>query len=192
MIQVEVGELATAVAGAVVRPVASDFSPVTPAMRRFDQAAGAAMADQCARLGELPLGSAVITAAGDLATDFVVHVAVRSAAENPSPAVVRRGLLNALRRLSDWGIDSVALPPLGTGAGNLDAEEAAAVMVPVIVEHLRQVDGGLRVTIRVEDGYQEAAFLAAVSRSVPGGAEEDRAEGAGTEDRPEDRVGTGS
>lgn len=192
MIEVEVGELATAVAGAVVRPVASDFSAVTSAMRRFDQAAGAAMADQCARLGELPLGSAVITAAGDLPADFVVHVAVRSAAENPSPAVVRRGLLNALRRLSDWGIDSVALTPLGTGAGNLDAEEAAAVMVPVIVEHLRQAGGALRVIIRVEDGYQEGAFLAAVARSAPAGSEEGRTGGARTGDRPEDRVGTGS
>lgn len=187
MIEVQVGELATAVAGAVVRPVASDFSAVTPAMRRFDQAAGPAVADQCARLGELPLGSAVITAAGDLTTEFVVHVAVRSATENPSAAVVRRGLLNALRRLADWDIDSVALTPLGTGAGNLDAEEAAAVMVPVIVEHLREAGRPMRVTIRVEDQYQEAAFLTALARSTGRRSGDSR-----TEDRPEDRVGTGS
>lgn len=187
MIEVQVGELATAVADAVVRPVASDFSAVTPAMRRFEQAAGEALADQCARLGELPLGSAVITGAGDLTADFVVHVAVRSAAENPTAAVVRRGLLNALRRLSDWEIESVALTPLGTGAGNLDAEESAAAMVPVIAEHLRQAGRPVRVVIRVEDSYQEAAFLGAVARSTGRGSEETR-----TEDRPEGRVGTGS
>lgn len=187
MIEVQVGELATAVAGAIVRPVASDFSPVTPAMRRFDEAAGPAVADQCARLGELPLGSAVITAAGDLATDFVVHVAVRSATENPSAAVVRRGLLNALRRLSDWEIETVALTPLGTGAGNLDAEEAAAVMVPVIVEHLREAGRPMRLIIRVDNPYQETAFRAALARSKGAGAEAVR-----TEDRLEDRFGTGS
>lgn len=197
MIEVQVGELAAAVTGAVVRPVATDFSAVTPAMRRFDQAAGAAVADQCARLGELPLGSAVITGAGDLTTDFVVHVAVRSATENASAAVVRRGLLNALRRLSDWDIESVALTPLGTGAGNLDAEESAAAMVPVILDHLREAGRPMRVVIRVEDGYQEAAFLAAVNRSRGGGSEGPRREGprtggGRTGDWTGDRVGTGS
>ena len=133
MIEVKVGAPAAAEAGAVVRPVAADFSPVTPAMRRFDEAAGPAVAAQCARLGEIPLGSAVITAAGELPADFIVHVAVRSSLENPTVGVVRRGLLNALRRLEDWDIDVVALVPLGTGAGNLDAEEAARlVRVPLL------------------------------------------------------------
>lgn len=182
MIQVQVGELATAAAGAVVRPVATDLSPVTPAMRRFDQAAGAALAEQCARLGDLPLGSAAITAAGDLPAEFVVHVAVRSAAENATAGVVRRGLLNALRRLSDWEIESVALAPLGTGAGNLDAEEAAAAMIPVLTQHLREAERPSRVTILVEDLYQKAAFEAAVARSaVESEAGSEAGSGAGSE-----------
>lgn len=181
MIAVQVGELATAEVKAVVRPVASDFSPVTPAMRRFDEAAGPAVSEQCARLGDLPLGSAIITGAGDLRADFIVHVAVRSASENATPGVVRQGLLNALRRLADWEIESVALAPLGMGAGNLDAEESADAMVRTLAEHLsggREGAGRLsRVMILVEDAYQEAAFTAALAR-----------EG----DRPGERLGTGS
>lgn len=164
MIDVRVGELATAVAAALVRPVATDFSPVTATMQRFDAAAGAAVAEQCARLGEIPLGSAVITAAGDLAADFIVHVAVRSPAENPSAAVVGQGLLNALRRLDDWEIDRVAVAPLGTGAGNLDAEESAAVMVPLLAEHQREAGRPTTLTIVVDDSYQEGVYLAAVAR----------------------------
>jgi O-acetyl-ADP-ribose deacetylase (regulator of RNase III) len=161
MIAVRVGGLEEAVAGAVVRPVASDFSPVTPAMRRFADAAGPAVAEQCAQLGELPLGSAVITAAGDLPAGFIVHVAVRSATENASPGVVRTGLRNALRRIADWEIDDVALAPLGTGAGNLDAEEAAEVMMPVLLTHARESSVPFRAVIYVEDDYQKAAFEAA-------------------------------
>lgn len=164
MIEVKVGALAAAEAGAVVRPVAADFSPVTPAMRRFDEAAGPAVAAQCARLGEIPLGSAVITAAGDLPADFIVHVAVRSSLENPTVGVVRRGLLNALRRLEDWDIDVVALVPLGTGAGNLDAEEAADAMLAVLAPHVRETGRPSRVVVYVEDGYQLAAFEAAMAR----------------------------
>jgi O-acetyl-ADP-ribose deacetylase (regulator of RNase III) len=164
MIEVQVGELAEARAGAVVRPVDTDFSPVTPAMRRFDAAAGPAVAEQCARLGELPLASAVITAAGELPAGFIVHVAVRSRTENATGGVVRRGLANALHRLGDWDIRDVALAPLGTGAGNLDAEESAAVMLPVLVEHMRETGVPSTVTIMVEDEYQRTAFEAALTR----------------------------
>lgn len=164
MIEVRVGELAEVAAGAAVRPVASDFSPVTPAMRRFAEAAGAAVAEQCAALGELPLGSAGITAGGGVAADFIVHVAVRTATENPSPAGVQRGLQNALRRIADWEIETIALAPLGTGAGNLDAEEAAAVMIPLLAAHERESGRPLRAIIVAEDDYQKSVFQAEIAR----------------------------
>ncbi|MEJ2502009.1 MAG: macro domain-containing protein [Gemmatimonadota bacterium] len=164
MIQVQVGELAKARAGALIRPVDTEFAPVTAAMRRFDEAAGPAVAEQCTRLGELPLASAVITAAGALPAQFVVHVAVRSRTENATAGVVRRGLRNALHRLVDWDIREVALVPLGTGAGNLDAEESAAVMVPILRDHMRELGAPTAVTIVVEDEYQRSAFEAALTR----------------------------
>lgn len=163
MIEVRAAELADLEVGAVLRPVACDFTPVNPAMRRFDLAAGPAVAEQCRRLGELPMGSAAITAGGELPADFVVHVAVRSTDEATTPAVVRRGLLNGLRRLEEWGIRSVAVAPLGVGAGNLDAEESAAAMLPVLVDHVRTTDHLERVILVVEDAYQESAFAAAVA-----------------------------
>lgn len=164
MIEVRTGSLAEADAEAVLRPVASDLSAVTPAMRRFEELAGPEAAEQWRRSGELPVGSAVITPAGELTARFVVHVAVRAPDENPTAGAIRRGLLNGLRRLEEWQIDSVAMAPLGTGAGNLDAEEAAGAMLPVLVEHLRTADHPSRVVIVVEDPYQETAFAAAVAR----------------------------
>lgn len=170
MIRVQVGGLSEAPVGAVVRPVTTDFSAVTPTMRRFDAAAGPAVAEQCQRVGELPLGSAVITAGGALPADFIVHVAVRSPTENPTSAVVRQGLLNALRRLADWDVATVAVAPLGTGAGNLDAEEAADAMLPVILEHIGRVGVPADVTIIVDDEYQRVAFATALSQHRDDGA----------------------
>ncbi len=164
MIEVRVAELTEVAAEAVLRPVSADFSAVTPAMRRFDQVAGPQVAAQCARLGEIPVGSAVITQAGDLQADYIVHVAVRSAEENPSRTAVQRGLLNGLRRLQQWGIETVAVTPLGVGAGNLDAEESADAMLPVLVEHLRNSAHPSTVILVVEDAYQREAFGAAVAR----------------------------
>ena len=164
MIEVRLAELGEIEAGAVMRPVSGDFSPVTPAMARLDRLAGPAVEEQCARLGELPAGSAVITAGGGLRAPFIVHVVVRTADENATAAVVRRGLQNGLRRLVEWEIDSVAMAPLGTGAGNLEAEEAAAVMIPVLSEHLQTATYPSRVVLVVEDAYQQGVFAAAVGR----------------------------
>ena len=63
------------------------------------------------------------------------------------------------------------MAPLGTGAGNLDAEESAEVMVAVLSEHLRTAAYPSRVVVVVEDPYQEDVFSAAVERRASAGAE---------------------
>lgn len=163
MIRVVLGPLETAAASAILRPVTAEWDAVTAATRRLEVVAGPSVAEQCARLGELPVGSAVITAAGDLPVQFLVHAVVRSTDEAVSPGGVRRALQNGLRRLAEWGIDSVALPPLGTGAGNLDAEESAQTMLPVIVEHMRTSGHPSTVDIVVDSEYERAAFERAVA-----------------------------
>ncbi|HEX7117621.1 MAG TPA: macro domain-containing protein [Longimicrobiales bacterium] len=167
MIEVRTGELADAGEAALLRPVDAGWSAVTPATRRLELAAGPALAEQCRRLGELPVGSAAITGAGVLRAEFMVHVVVRSAEEPVTPAGVRRALVNGLRRLTEWGIESVAMPPLGTGAGNLDAEESARIMVPAILEHQRGPARPLRVAIVVESEYELEAFRRVVAGSSP-------------------------
>lgn len=158
MIEVRIADPATVAVGALLRPVAADGSAVTPAMRRLELAAGEAMLEQLARVGELPVGAAAITPAGALAAEFVVHVSVRSRDEPVSPAGVRLGLVNGLRRVREWAIDNIAVVPLGTGAGNLDAEQAAEVMVPVLVEHVEQGGPPSRIVIVVETEYEREAF----------------------------------
>jgi hypothetical protein len=56
------------------------------------------------------------------------------------------------------------MPPLGTGAGNLDAEEAAAVMLPVLREHLQTAVYPERVRIVVESPYELDAFRRELTR----------------------------
>ena len=158
MIRVVRGELTGIPADAVLRPVAAEWEAVTPAMRRLELAAGPDLFARCTRLGELPVGSAVITEAGDLAVRFLVHAVVRSATEPVSEAGVARALRNGLRRLEEWGIEHVALPPLGTGAGNLDAEDVARLMIEVMQEHTARAEFPRRITIVVENDYEEQAF----------------------------------
>jgi O-acetyl-ADP-ribose deacetylase len=142
---------------AVLRPVSAEWTAVTPSMRRLELAAGPSVETQCRALGDLPVGSAVITPAGDLSARFMVHVVVRSIDEQVTEAGVRRALQNGVRRLAEWGLTAVAMPPLGTGAGNLDPDEAAALMMPVLRDALRE-ETLTEIDIHVDSDYDEDVF----------------------------------
>lgn len=158
MIDVVLGDIATVQATGIMHPVSAEWDPVTAAMRRLEIAAGPDVADQCAKVGELPVGSAVITGAGAASADFLVHVIVRSALEPVTESAVQRGLQNGLRRCAEWGIDTLAMPPIGTGAGNLDAEEVAQLMVPILFDHMAEAQFPSRVILVAENEYERDAF----------------------------------
>jgi O-acetyl-ADP-ribose deacetylase (regulator of RNase III) len=152
VIEIRLGDLTDVAVAAFLRPIAADGSAATAAARRIEVAAGPVPAEQLQRFGELPVGSAVITVAGALAAEYLVHVVVRSFDQPVTAEVVRRALVNGLRRLDEWGIESVALPLLGTGAGNLDPEAAAAVLMPTLLESYHAAPR--RVVIMVESEYE--------------------------------------
>ncbi|MGH7555075.1 MAG: macro domain-containing protein [Longimicrobiales bacterium] len=158
MISIRQGDLAAAPAAAVLRAVSAEWDAVTASGRRLEMAAGPELEAQCRRMGELPVGSAVITAAGTLRAQFVVHVVLRSSDEPVTVAIVRKGLQNGLRRVTEWGIESVAMAPLGTGAGNLDAADAARAMIPVLLGHLRTSQHPAEIEIVVESAYEQEVF----------------------------------
>lgn len=108
MIAVRRQNLAAADVECILRSVSSSLEPLTAIGRE--------------------VRGAVITPAGDLSASFIIHVAVQSHDEPVSVGGVRKALLNGLRRASTMGIETLALPPLGTGAGNLDAEAADGVL----------------------------------------------------------------
>lgn len=165
MIEIRRGTLVDAEEEAVLRPVNADLMAVTAAGREVDRRAGSDVEERLQRFGGLPPGGALVTPGGDLHASFLIHVVVQSADEPVTEAGVRRALLNGLRRATEWGIRSVVLPPIGTGAGNLDTETSARIMIPLVRDHLRQHDRPLEVIVSVENEYEEEIFSAAVSHA---------------------------
>lgn len=132
MIRVVVDDLAFVPANAVVRPTTASLEPTTPALRRLEQVGGPAFQSQLRMHAALDIGAAVVTGAGELAAEFVIHAVIRSADEPVSAGGVRRALTSALQRAVDWQLERLTLPPIGTGAGNLSLEDAARIMVDVL------------------------------------------------------------
>jgi O-acetyl-ADP-ribose deacetylase (regulator of RNase III) len=158
VIQIRVGRLEEMVVPAYLRPVAADGSAVTPAMARLEAALGDRVREQLRRAGELPVGSASITPGGDLPADFLVNIVVRSHDEPVTAAAIERGLVNGLRRLREWAIDMAATVPLGTGAGNLDAETSARVMITTLRQEMTPGESPRDILIVVESEYEKEAF----------------------------------
>jgi O-acetyl-ADP-ribose deacetylase len=158
VIRIVQGEVTDSEAEAVLRPVSAEWTAVTPATRRLEIAAGPQVEAQCRTLGDLPVGSAIITGAGALSAQFMISVVVRSVDEPVTESGIRKGFRNGLRRLAEWGIRRVAMPPFGTGAGNLDADESAAIMVPALLQQMREEGVPAEAEIYVETDYERDAF----------------------------------
>jgi len=156
VIRVVVDDLAFVAADAIVRPANSLLEPTTPALRRLEHVGGAAFWNQLQTGRELAVGSAVVTGGGDLGVELVVHAIIRSATEPVSRDTVRRALTAALQRAADWQLAHLAVPLLGTGAGNLSLEDAADVLGVVLAAVPAPLGFPRDVTIVVESDEERA------------------------------------
>ena len=167
MIQVVLGDLAEQTADGVVRAVASDFAPINAASRDVVLAAGRDLEERLEKIGALPVGGAVLTPSGRLPSAFLIHVVVMSDDEPQTSMSVQKALQNGLRRASDWGLESLALPALGIVAGTIEPEISARALVDILFNHIDEGDPPLDLTIVVASEFESDLFsrlIAAVSR----------------------------
>ncbi|HEV8455057.1 MAG TPA: macro domain-containing protein [Gemmatimonadales bacterium] len=128
MILVIVDDLATTTADAVLRPADESLGPLTPAISRLDEDAGPRFAEQRRLTSPLKAGAAVVTGGGDLRAPYVLHVVIRDPDSRVGRDVVRRALVSAWQRATDWELSTIAAPLVGAGAGQLSVEEAATLL----------------------------------------------------------------
>ena len=167
MIRLLRGELSEAPVEAIVHPIRSDGAAITSAGRRLETRAGPKVAERVAAQGDFPVGTAFLTPGGDTAADFLIHLVLQSPEEPMGPQVLERALRNGLRRAADFGIASVALPPLGTGAGQLGVEESARRMVPILAEHLAEGRAPGTFVVVTESSFDETALREALAALAP-------------------------
>ncbi len=129
MIQVVVDDLAHIQADAVIRPSDETLSPLTETISRLDQQAGARFAEQRRLNAPLKAGAAVVTGSGDLPAPFVLHAVIRDPDVRVTREVVRRALISAWERATDWELGVIATPLVGAGVDQLSPEEAATLLV---------------------------------------------------------------
>jgi O-acetyl-ADP-ribose deacetylase (regulator of RNase III) len=167
VIDVVVDDIAFVPADAIVRPATASLEPTTPTLSRLEQVGGATFREQLQVHQELAVGSAVVTGGGDLPAEFVIHAIISSITQPVSSAGVRRALISTLQRAVDWQLIHLSLPPMGTGAGNLDIEDAAQAMLNILSETMACSPFPKHVTIVVENAGEKEAFEGFMQRFLP-------------------------
>lgn len=158
MIHVVVGDLTSVAADAVVRPATTWLAPYAPALQRLDDAAGPRFQEQCRLRHELAVGAAVVTGAGALPCEFVVHAIIAEPDVPATADAVRRATAATMWQCTQWQIATLAAPapPEGTLAEwaavlqahmrNADHPANVVVVVPTSLEadtlHARLGQGG--------------------------------------------------
>jgi O-acetyl-ADP-ribose deacetylase (regulator of RNase III) len=147
MIKVVVDDLALTKADAIVRPADESLGPVSTAMARLDERAGPRFAEQRRVSSSLKAGSAVVTGSGDLAAPFVLHVIIQDPDIRTGREVVRRALVSAWQRATDWELGIIAAPLVGADSGQLTIEEAATLLAETFPASSRGCPKELRIVV---------------------------------------------
>jgi O-acetyl-ADP-ribose deacetylase (regulator of RNase III) len=105
--------------------------------------AGTAPFREVAKHGAMPPGSAVVTGAGLLPHEAIIHVAGINMLWTASEASIRLSIRNAISEAKRHGFASVAVPAIGAGSGRFDEAKAFALMK----DELRELDYAGRVVL---------------------------------------------
>jgi O-acetyl-ADP-ribose deacetylase (regulator of RNase III) len=163
-IRVRIDDLAFVAAEALAWPVTALLGATTPVLRRLEATGGHSLAEQLRIQEPLPVGSAVVTTGGGLEVELLVSAVVSSDSEAVSRAGVRRAMTSALQRAADWQIEGLVCAPFGLGAGNLEVEDSASIMIEAIAAHWSRARFPVSIELIVENEREEEAFRDAMAR----------------------------
>ncbi len=150
MIRAVVDDLAFVETDALVRPATAMLEPIAPGLRRLEQLGGPAFQQQIASTAPLAVGAAVVTGAGDLTAELVIHAVILSDEEPVTPNGIRRTITSIVQRAVDWELSRIATPLLGVGPGHLALEDAARILVDAFASDTRHTTYPRELCIVVE------------------------------------------
>jgi O-acetyl-ADP-ribose deacetylase (regulator of RNase III) len=87
--------------------------------------------------GPIPTGEAIVTTAGNLKAQYVIHAAVMGQDLQINEKYIKDATLNSLKRAEELKLNSIAFPALGTGVGGFPVDRCAEVMINTTAGFLR-------------------------------------------------------
>ena len=115
----------------------------------------------------LPPGRAVLTTAGDMSADYVIHTVgpIWHGGNNNECETLADAYRNSLMLASETGIKSIAFPAISTGIYGFPKQIAAVIAFETIVEHLRRNSLPRVVFLVFFSEKDQISFTSAVEKS---------------------------
>jgi O-acetyl-ADP-ribose deacetylase (regulator of RNase III) len=105
---------------------------------------GAAIQEECNRIGDVPVGGAAITTGGNLKAKHVIHAVGPRMGEGDEDRKLASAAQNSLDLARQENLESIAFPAISTGIFGFPKDRCARVMLGTVLETLRGGDTSLK------------------------------------------------
>jgi O-acetyl-ADP-ribose deacetylase (regulator of RNase III) len=102
----------------------------------IQQRGGIVIQKELDKIGSCPTGEAVVTEAGILKADWIIHANGPKFREEDEEGKLRKTVQSALARAEEKGVKRLAFSPMGTGLYQVPLDLCTRVMVETISQHL--------------------------------------------------------
>jgi len=119
---------------------------------------GTAVQEELKELGPLTTGEAVVTSAGQLKSNYIVHAVGPRFQEADMEEKLKNTMRSALNAAKEKGIKKIAFPPMGSGFYGIPLPTCADIMVNTCQEHLAKETSLENVVICVMDEREYNVF----------------------------------
>ncbi|MEE8194681.1 MAG: macro domain-containing protein [Dehalococcoidales bacterium] len=130
------------------------------------RAGGRQIESEAVSKGPIPVGQAVVTAAGQLEARYIIHAAVMGQDLATDAEKIRQATRNSLLRADELGIRSLAFPAFGTGVGGFAVDECARVMIGEVLSYSAGKTGLERIVFALFDEVSYRVFKQELSRQL--------------------------
>jgi O-acetyl-ADP-ribose deacetylase (regulator of RNase III) len=134
LIQADITELDV---DAIVNPANEDLQLGTGVAGAIRKQGGPSIQEECDRIGHTPVGTAVMTGAGDLGVKQVIHAVGPRYGEGDDDRKLASAVRASLALADRNGLRSIALPAISTGNFGFPIDRAARVMLTEIHRYLQ-------------------------------------------------------
>lgn len=119
---------------------------------------GPTIQEELRRHEALKTTEAIITAAGNLTADHIIHAVGPRFQEPDVESKLRETVLNVMKLADETGIRRIAFPPMGTGFYGIPLDTSAEITLGTVAEYLAGETGIEEVAICVQDNREYQPF----------------------------------
>src|SRR5580704_1862160 len=162
-IVLEQGDLTEIEVDAIVNAANNDLQLAGGLAGVIRRKGGESIQQECNQIGSIPQGGAAITSGGKLKARHIIHAASMELGGQTTARALRGSTAHALRIASEKGLQTIALPAIGTGIGGFPLSECADIMLHEAVKHLKRPSTLEKIRFVLFDAKALAAFEKAMS-----------------------------